>query len=517
MALIPEYGTINYGAKPIDFSMLYDAISNVKEKRDREKRLNMLNIQDRIDNMDIVKDKLKVNQENAASLIDKFKDDYANALTFREDGKKEKKIKTIFGEPTLTDNENIQLMNKAADIMKTIQGFRQSDELMNKDQELYKRYPDKYDPKLWKIKEQDYQSSGIYKGDGLDTAPINPLGVFSNKKLDPRNDIEKKPNEILSPDKKQIIITYPSLDPIKRDLIYNSVVDSDLGVQKGIVDTFMYDNQTTQDQKKEYMIGNLIPHNLIIDPNISDEIKVKVLTEAKKHVDKAFENYDVYRKFDSELIETAKNYGSHVLKLNEMIGKGGEIIKPNVGYINQLENDIRDQTKKNLEITPLGPTTFHFNGHDYVNFIPTSTASQEKRIVRGVQLPNGSIKTVKRINAKTGETIPIINKSTGKKDKEILVNKLVEKNNPTDYEVLGHDKSEGLIFLIKPNPVSQEQNMDYDPKSNSILPETTEYDQEVYAVPYNDETKYLIEGGSKNETNTSTGNLNNWNSFKEKK
>lgn len=484
MAIIPDYGTYNYGAKPIDFSPIIETLRQNKQKRDQNERLQLQATQKLIDNIDPSKLWSDKHTSAANEEIKTLQNDWAKALT-------ENHKKGLFGsgEPKLSNEQTIEFRNRAVELGKKYQQWTTADKTVSKMVDEYIKNPkDVYDQKQFDIDLKTYNETGDITGlTFLSPASKNPVAVFSDKKLDPRSDELKKPTVTLSPDNTKEITTYPSLDPKQRDLIYNSLVDSSVPVQKGLVDQFMYDNTTTPDQKKEYMLGNLISHEYLTNPNISDMDKVDQISNARKQIDDSFKDYDVHRKFDPYLIETAKNYGSHVLKLNELIGQGSVQEKPNISYINQqkehaqsLADKKKEETEKSVPLTPENKTIM---GKKYPDYLDFGNIKDENKVLENFTLPKGSTKRVESYDQNTGEALNINFKGKNKA-KRVEITNPNETNWPENYTVVGVSKSKGKILLAKKDVADRKYEL---PSDNPDNPKPLKVaDREVIEIPYDE-------------------------------
>jgi hypothetical protein len=91
MAIIPSYPQTQYNIKPLDLSSFQGVFQNIqrnKELKNQDQRIKYLNAKKQFDELNIASNKLTLNQEKAVSLIENIENEFANAITYEENGEK---------------------------------------------------------------------------------------------------------------------------------------------------------------------------------------------------------------------------------------------------------------------------------------------------------------------------------------------------------------------------------------------------------------------------------------------
>jgi len=509
---IPQSQVINYGQKPLDFSLLSDAIDKINWQRmqvAKEQRLKINEIEKQVKDFDPGKIMGERNQIAAAKELKDFHDQLVKDVTYQKDekgGLLHKLRQKIGTEPTLTDEENAQLMQKGAELAAKYKQWDDWSKQASKIKDAYVNNPGKYDPINYQMYMGDYMESNNGSGlkNALQPAPVNPMDPKILGELDPRTPEQKKLGApVLSPDGKTITSTQPSADPEKATMAYYQRSHSDYAYQRGLVDAMMGDKNTTPQQKIEYIMGTLA-EGAISDPQVAQM--------ARQEATRMVQDYQNNRNFDPKLIESAIFYGDHVLKIPSLIGKGYTKTALNLGRINHDANKAADQKTSIIQ-----PTVVEFPGLTSNNYVSTSQMSNADTELKHFTLPEKAVKYINKID-KYGKPIPFEVK--GQKAPSIRIDKPVETKQANDYIIDGWDKEKNVIRLIKAN---QKELIDKavsgaDPNTFEPIKGGTEISRDIesYIIPYKGNERLidpLLKKMSGKNTDTYTGTQRQYTGF----
>jgi hypothetical protein len=493
MALIPEYPIINYGAKPLDFSPLENVIQQKKQEREkaaRESRQRYMDIEDKVNNLDIAASKLPEFQNQASDRINELRDHIGKIFTYEGDGKggfTNKLKRQTNGEPQISDKEYVDIMSKFTDISKSINSSMQSVQAANEDTEAFKKDKgDNFDPITFSKYMGDFEKGGKYvKGSALDQKSIDPQKYFSDPKLDPTyEERSKNPIETIQGDNIKKVI--PDLDPVKRDMIYYSEARNNYGVGKGLVDNMIADKTHTTREKLDYIKGILLGDRI----NDTSPQGLELQNKAESSAVDMLQKYDQQRKFDPSLIEAAAHYNADPaigIKMNENIGKGMTSIKPDESLHREKTMEaINEADKEKDSKKPIQEVERTFSGKTYNNYIDLSTQSPDVTTVKNYKLPKDAVKYVEKVNLNTGKREPVGTHG----DKAVGIKNPVETKTTDDYRVAGYDKQKGIIRLVKAN---EKALTEYEPSDDDNAPKIPiSKDEESYIIPYQG-NEYMID------------------------
>jgi hypothetical protein len=386
---------------------------------------------------------------------------------------------------------------------KEISGWKQSDDLMMRDSEIYKKDPSKFDERQWSLKESDYLTSGIYKGDGLDVSHPNPYTIF-NDKLAEQIGYKETPTTIMSADNLKLITTKKGLDSEMQLKAYNTRISPDPALQKSMVDLFIVDDKMSINDKKMFMLGDMFAKEIVTDQSLDNNTKInmvidklnktdkKTLDAAIVDIDKELNNLDVHNIYGELLKESAISYGSNILGLHKRIGAGSVSEKPNIGYINSELKRARDKSEDEKEKIPLQTRVISFAGKEYKNYVDVSNSEPTNTTLTAYKLPKDAIKYVEKRDIKTGKVIPITVK--GEEEKAVQIKNPIETKTENDYKVAGWDKEANVIRLVL------KDRKDLTSTNRETL--NTERDEESYMIPYVGNESIIQEIVKKEQGNT---------------
>lgn len=359
---IPHYPILNPQIKPLDLSPISNTIDQwIQQKRfnAQQDRLTIQNAEQQVKNYDPGAIMGEQNKLAAAKEMQDFQDQITKAATYQKDEKGNflQKLRQKIGtEPQFTDEEKVKIAEKGAELA---QKYKQWNTWSKQASAIQKQFvsskPGTYDPLAYQMYMGDYMASnnGTNLSKALQPASENPMDPKTLNEMDPRTADEKKPIQTLSKDGKTIIFTTPNADINQARLNYYARAKSDYGYQKGLVDTMMADQNTTEEQKIEFIKG-ILAGGAITNGDIAQR--------AEKDAKTMIYDYKYNHNYDPYLIEAATQYGDQVKEIPSMIGKGNERTQPNYGLVNAELRKTKDT------ILPQG-TEVSYNGQDYKDFI----------------------------------------------------------------------------------------------------------------------------------------------------
>lgn len=462
MALIPTYQPDNI--KPLDFSGIGQSMQNVNylfKQRAQDQRLKKQAIQKAMIEYNSAEPIMKKHQEVMTEAIDMLQEEYANMLTYGEDGK----VKRGFGEPKITDKEYLQWMQNAAKLGVQAEKWKKDTDQVYKEVEEYKKNTVKYDPRTFNLRNSDWSVTGEYELPLLEAAPANVYEYLS--KLDPRTKDELS----FATSKKAVgnewEITIQSLNPEIQRQLYYTAANNDYAFQKGLVDMMMDDNALTKDQKIEYIRGIIAPNLPYDKPGeyMQNEAVRKQIFKAHEEAMRVVDEYEVERKFDPRIIDAAAHYNDERFGLSQRIGMGGSYRTPNETMINYDARKAREEK----EFEPTEQRTYTIDG---VPVEGVDLSRSTKTILSNFQLPKGSYtmevgQAKSQLESMTERANELESKGEKKKAKEIrdkinkgeyssetrqsTIKKTLSDTKTADYEVVtyGKDGSDNNVIVIK--------------------------------------------------------------------
>lgn len=452
---IPQYGSVNYGKSPLNFNGFFDVIDTIQRRQEyvrQDKRNKIAQANAAIEKYNPGELWHEKHQTIGAEIIDAYQTELANALTFERDEKGgfTKKIRRYFGtEPSFTDQEYADMIQKAGKIAETFEKWKKDEELTKKETDAFKSAPKgKFDSEKFRIYMDHYEQTGDrLPGSALDVAPENVMTFTPG--LDPR-DAQEKLNgktETLSKDGSRIITTTPGIDSDTQKAIYFDEANNNPAYQKGLVDKMISDGSMNSKDKLAYMRGVLYgpevgKHDIdalrykasqLPEWSLTKEEQTALAADAK--IREALDNYYTLRDFDPLLIESAKYYGATELRLPDMIGPSTTKEDLNMGYINsQMRKTEEEKNKIEEEKMPPQERTITVPGTNikFQNAVDLSSTPEATRSINGFQVPKGAIKI-----------------TTDSEGRTVTEKKFEELKNQDDYIVDWYDKKAGFIQLKK--------------------------------------------------------------------
>jgi hypothetical protein len=465
MALIPQYEIPKYGAKPLDFSILYDAIGDIKAKRDKleqEERLKVQSVQKKINELDPAASKFKMHLENATKDMDLLNDKVANYFTYDDKGK----IKRDREQGTLSDKQTVDLMFDVKNLQTKFSKQKSDYEKASKFFDEAKKSPDKFDMKTVKNLEEDWDVTGEWSDPSAEQviASVNPVEVFNDKLAKNVLGWEPEKTETLSKDGMKKITTIKGLTPEIQYKEYYNAAKQNVGVQKGLIDMMLTSGKTDEDIKA-YYLGDLLGGDILKDKNIDgksqeaimnmamESIDSKFLQQSINHVNTAIDNYRKTRKVDPTLAEAAINFGASNLKLHENIGKGRTIEAPNTDMqewkLKEQYKDAHEKKKEEdkIEIPQTRVIQIPKTGMTFKNAVDLSTipdTESQKRSLNHFVIPKGALKV---LGGKNQEVLDKDGKATTLSDATSIEKSFKELNNQGDYMIDWYDKSADFMQI----------------------------------------------------------------------
>jgi len=443
MSLIPSFPTVNYGARPIDFSPMFNTLDQINEQRKQkaqEQRLKKQKIDSFISEYDPTELASDIHRKTAAEKIRIFEEDYAKLMTFEKD--KQGKITNIVKrDPKISDVDYSSLTTKAAKLYKEFSKWKSDDEAMSKYTEEFNKNPDKYDMLTYTNALSDYQQTGELSKKVLDVSSANPFIYFaSNKEFDTRNEFDKKPTQIMVGDKIKSFVK--GMNPQEQDQIYYGEANKNYALQKGLVDSMMGDHRYSTQEKLDYIAGNMAGTQLFVDPKRAALDKnyawrqEQLIKSTYSKAQEVLTKYQNEREFDPYLIQAAIDYGADELKINRSWAQGSERLEQNKTLYDDTVKRARDKSEDEKENKDLIKTEKrNIVGYDLKKYNDISAAPNTKRDLEGLEPLKGLYYLEKP--EKEGD-YKVERKNSPK-----------ESAKPENFLVEGYDTDEGVIVLTK--------------------------------------------------------------------
>lgn len=465
MELIPRYDIPDYGANPLDFSYINDAINDFKQKKDREEqqeRLKVQAVQKKIDELDPAASKFRMHLDNATNDLGSLNDKVANYYTYDDNGK----LKRDREQGTLTDKQTVDLMFDVKNLQTKFSKQKEDYENASKFFDAAKKSPKDFDMKTVKNLEEDWNVTGVWNNPSAEqvVASVNPVEVFTDKLAKNTLGWEPEKTETLSKDGMKKITTIKGLNPDVQYKEYYNAAKQNVGVQKGLID-MMFTSGMPEEDLKAYYLGDLLGGDILKDKNLDDmtqetimnmvneSVDPRFLQQSVSHVNKAIDDYRKTRKIDPTLAEAAINFGASNLKLHENIGKGRTIEAPNTDMQewklkeqykaahekSKEEEKIEKPQTRNIEI----PKT----GMSFKNAVDLSTipdTESQKRSLNHFIIPKGALKVTGGKSEKVTDTKgveKVLNDATK------IEKSFSELNKQGDYMIDWYDKTADFMQI----------------------------------------------------------------------